>query len=87
MNRDRFMKELEMLLSDISAEERAEALQYYSDYFADAGAENEGKVIEELGDPGKVAETIKAGLGSNNEEHQEYRDSAGSAYGHCFRES
>lgn len=74
MNRDRFMKELEMLLSDISAEERAEALQYYSDYFADAGVENEGKVIEELGDPGKVAETIKAGLGSNNEEHQEYRE-------------
>lgn len=74
MNRDRFMKELEMLLSDISAEERAEALQYYSDYFADAGAENEGKVMEELGDPGKVAETIKAGLGSNNEEHQEYRE-------------
>lgn len=75
MNRDRFMKELEALLSDISAEERAEALQYYSDYFADAGAENEGKVIQELGDPGKVAETIKAGLGSNNEEeHQEYRE-------------
>ena len=39
MNRDRFMKELEMLLSDISAEERAEALQYYNDYFDDAGAE------------------------------------------------
>lgn len=74
MNRDSFMKELEALLQDISAEERAEALMYYSDYFADAGAENEGSVIEELGSPRKVAETIKAGLCGSDGEHQEYRE-------------
>lgn len=74
MNRDRFMNELEALLYDISAEERAEALQYYSDYFADAGIENEQKVIEELVSPKKVAETIKAGLSGNAEAYQEYRE-------------
>lgn len=74
MNRDSFMNELEALLQDISAEERAEALLYYSDYFADAGIENESSVIEELGSPRKVAETIKAGLAGNDGEHQEYRE-------------
>ena len=41
MNRQEFMKQLEMLLSDISQAEREEALQYYNDYLDDAGIENE----------------------------------------------
>ena len=62
MKQDRFLKELEYLLSDISAEEREEALEYYRCYFEDAGMENEASVIEELGSPEKVAYTIKEGL-------------------------
>ena len=42
--------------------ERKAALEYYQDYFEDAGAENEGKVIQELGSPGKVAAIIRADL-------------------------
>lgn len=47
MNRKEFMERLERLLWNISDSEREEALQYYNDYFDDAGEENEAKVIEE----------------------------------------
>lgn len=59
MNRIEFMKQLESLLQNISPTEREEALQYYNDYFNDAGEENEQAVIEALGNPAKVAENIK----------------------------
>ena len=59
MNRKQFMEQLERLLSDISEAERQEALEYYEGYFDDAGPENEGEVIRELGNPGKVAAIIR----------------------------
>lgn len=59
MNRIDFMKQLESLLQNISPAEREEALQYYNEYFNDAGVENEQAVIEALGNPAKVAENIK----------------------------
>ena len=62
MNRTEYMRELDALLHGISKEEREEAMQYYNDYFDDAGSENEEKVIEELGSPAKLAETIRAGI-------------------------
>ncbi len=62
MNRIDFMKQLESLLQNISPSEREEALQYYNEYFNDAGAENEQDVIEALGNPAKVAENIKKDL-------------------------
>ena len=62
MNRDGFMSQLESYLADISAAERDEALQYYSDYFEDAGPENEQSVIQSLGSPREIAENIKAEL-------------------------
>lgn len=62
MNRKEFMSRLESLLRNISPAEREEALQYYNDYFDDAGAENEQTVIETLGDPEKIAETIRRDL-------------------------
>lgn len=76
MNRETFMKQLERLLGDISENERDEALQYYNDYFNDAGAENETKVLEELGSPELVARKIKAGLAGSDGEFSEegYRD-------------
>lgn len=59
MNRAEFMEKLRELLSDIPENEREEALNYYEDYFDDAGSENEQSVIEELGSPEKVARAIK----------------------------
>ncbi len=62
MNRADFMKQLESLLTGIAPTEREEAIQYYNDYFDDAGTENEQEVIEALGNPARVAENIKRDL-------------------------
>ena len=69
MNRKEFMERLERLLWNISDSEREEALQYYNDYFDDAGEENEAKVIEELGSPNQVAQKIKAGCSDQTSEY------------------
>lgn len=66
MNRAEFMKKLDALLSDISPEEREEALQYYNDYFDDAGPEQEARILAELGSPEHVAWKIKAGLSGDD---------------------
>lgn len=65
MSRWEFMRQLEELLSDISPSEREEALQYYNDYFNDAGKENEQEVIKALGSPEQVAAIVKEGLSEN----------------------
>lgn len=65
MNRTDFMTQLERLLQNISPAEREEAIQYYNDYFDDAGAENEQEVIEALGNPARVAENIKRDILGN----------------------
>lgn len=67
MSRNDFMKQLEHLLQNVPPAEREEALQYYNDYFDDAGAENEKEVIEALGNPARVAENIKRDLTENSE--------------------
>ena len=66
MNKSEFMNELEALLSDIPAAEREEALQYYIDYFEDAGEENEQDVLKTLGTPGQVADTIRKDIKSES---------------------
>ena len=67
MNREEFMRQLELLLMNIPENDRLDAIAYYNDYFDDAGVENEQMVIKELGSPEKVAEKIKEDLGSYEE--------------------
>lgn len=67
MSRWEFMRQLEELLSDIAPAEREEALQYYNDYFNDAGKENEQEVIQALGSPEQVARIVKDGLFENGQ--------------------
>lgn len=74
MNRTEFLAQLERLLFDISQQERDEALDYYENYFDDAGPENEASVIRELGSPGKVAATIKADLQGGQGRYGEYTE-------------
>lgn len=62
MTKEQFLFQLEQKLLDIPEDERAEAMEYYRDYFSDAGPENEELVILELGSPDKVAASIKDGL-------------------------
>ena len=65
MNRTEFMSQLGFLLRNISDGEKEEALQYYNDYFDDAGSDNEQAVIEALGNPARVAENIRRELLEN----------------------
>ena len=80
MNRAEFMARLKELLADITEAEREEALNYYEDYFDDAGVENEASVIESLGSPEKVAATIKHGLNDNEGEEGEFSETGYTSY-------
>ena len=85
MNRAEFMRRLTELLGDVPPMEREEAIQYYNDYFDDAGAENESGVIASLGTPEELARTIKAGLndGGNG---GEFTESGFSGYTQVYKD-
>jgi len=74
MNREEYMKRLEAALGDISPSEREEALQYYNDYFDDAGVENEEKVMESLGTPETLAQAIKKEQTDTQETYQDVKE-------------
>lgn len=79
MNRAEFMRRLAGLLGDVPPMEREEAIQYYNDYFDDAGEENESSVIASLGTPEELARSIKAGL-SDGGNGGEFTESGFSGY-------
>lgn len=58
MTKKEYLSELESYLVSISEEERTNAIQFYDEYFEDAGPENEQQVISELGKPFKLAKSI-----------------------------
>lgn len=74
MSRTEFLEKLKNLLNDIPDGEREEALNFYNDYFDEAGSENEDNVIMDLESPEKVAEIIKAGLNDKVDESGEYSE-------------
>lgn len=63
MTRSEFILELAAKLEGMPENERQDALQYYEEYFDDAGPENEQAVIAELKSPAAVAARIWAGNG------------------------
>ena len=71
MNRKEYMDRLEQLLLVLPIEEREEALQYYEDYFEDAGIAADGIVGLELGTPEEVAAKIRAGYAGEYGEYSE----------------
>ena len=75
MTRDTFKRELEYLLQDLQDDEKEEALQYYRDYFDEAGPENEEQVIREFGSPERVAAIIRSDLAGNLEEGGAFTES------------
>ena len=78
MNKEEFLKRLDELLQDIDAVEREEALNYYQDYFEDAGSIHEQEIISELESPEKVAQMIKEGLAV--EDHHKVNDENKESY-------
>ena len=66
MNRLQFMMELRERLQQLPPEELNNAVLYYSEYFDDAGPENEQAVIQDLGSPAAVASQILANYAQKN---------------------
>lgn len=58
MNKEEYLSELNKELKKMPEEERRNAIQYYIEYFDDAGVENSERVIIELGTPKDVANQI-----------------------------
>lgn len=60
MSKEEFLQIFQKNLINISEEEKQDALAYYTEYFEEAGPENEAKVIDELGSPVMLARKISA---------------------------
>ncbi len=60
MTKDDYLKALRANIKNVPADEAANIIQYYSEYFDEAGAENAAKVIEELGPPKQLATKVCA---------------------------
>lgn len=58
----RILNRLEAQLLDVPQAEREEALQYYEDYLNDAGDAGDFDILQELGTPEEVADSIRNGL-------------------------
>lgn len=75
MTRDEFMKELAYLLQDIQDEDKSDALQYYTDYFDEAGPDREADVVKELGSPERIAAMIRSDIAGHLEDGGEFTES------------
>ena len=60
MNKAEFLEKLRAGLSEVPADERVAALQYYTEYLDDAGPDREAEVLVELGSPEEVAAMVRA---------------------------
>ncbi len=65
MDKNRFLIELRGLLRHLPPDELESAMEYYAEYFNEAGPENEQKVIAELISPSNVAAKIIGEIGMN----------------------
>lgn len=77
MTREEYLKELDANLIALSREERDMAVSFYSEYFDDAGPENEQATIEELGKPYNLARSIigETSAYSKSEVYLKYKQS------------
>lgn len=66
MNREEFISKLKLKLANLPKEEIENALNYYNEYFDEAGKENEFYVLKELGSSSKIASQIIANYTIND---------------------
>ena len=64
MTRKVFMEILEKMLSDVSFNDRYDALSYYKEYFDDAGITEDMVVPESVGTPEQIAMRLKKSINS-----------------------
>ncbi len=58
MNKQEYMRQLEIKLKRLPKDDFERAIEYYEEYFAEAGEEHEQKAIEDLGSPQEAADQI-----------------------------
>ncbi|MCM1059392.1 MAG: DUF1700 domain-containing protein [Eubacterium sp.] len=77
MTRAEYLAELESNLVSLPKEERDMAVSFYSEYFDEAGPENEQAVIEDLGKPYALARSIigETSAYSRSEVYLKYKES------------
>ncbi len=66
MSREEYIKVLSNKLKRLPKDDREKALEYFVEYFEDAGEENEQQAIENLGDPKQAADQIICELAVKN---------------------
>lgn len=66
MNKAEYMDALRVHLRRLPKEDQVKALEYFEEYFSDAGPENEAKAIDDLGVPESAAEQIITNLAISN---------------------
>lgn len=70
MTRTEYLSKLDNYLHRLPQEDYQEAMDYFTEYFDEAGPENEARVIQELGSPQEAAQAILNALW-DKKEHQE----------------
>lgn len=76
MTKADFLASLRNELRDVSTEEREEAIKFYTEYFEEAGEENEQNVLNELDSPLEVANKIRTtctGVPATRDQRNGYR--------------
>ncbi len=71
ITRGSYLKALRDNLRNVPPQEAEDIMQYYIEYFDEAGPENEQKVIEELGSAWQLAQKVSAGYVIQNIESGE----------------
>ena len=59
MTKFEFLGDLSRLIADLPQEEIEQAMEYYEDYFADAGPEKEQEIIRDFISPAYIAEQLR----------------------------
>lgn len=68
MNREIYMRSLRERLRKLPKEDQDMAMEYFREYFDEAGPENEAQAIENLGSPKEAAEQIIMDMAVKNSE-------------------
>ena len=59
MTKFEFLGDLSRLIADLPEEDREQAMEYYEDYFTDAGPEKEQEIIKDFISPAYIAEQLR----------------------------
>ena len=62
MTSEEYLKQLEKYLRKLPQSDYKDAMEYFTEYFADSGPENEQAVIKELGTPKQAAAELMRNL-------------------------